>query len=298
MTYSKQQKNQTKNMYHINILPFSLHKGLGKHARFDDNGVLQSRIPYNNFFSYHATAISSFAITTDDTNKMYDQLDWLSENMCSDGSIKHYFKIISYDGINRSWTGGLAQGLMISAFLRAYILDNDKKFLKLAEMAYNGLICHAIDIDTDGYTWIMEYPGVSSILNGYIYSMFGVYDLMINDDSKKIKSSCESLWFECNKCITDKLPLYDLGGWSIYDKVYNYPATDFYHRIHMKQLHRLYELTGNPIYNMYALKWAESYNGIIKNYYKFTKMLMQLKINGIFTMYSKWRKHKKWKNQK
>ncbi|GEM_PF-3266275 len=50
------------------------------------------------------------------------------------------------------------------------------------------------------------------------------------------------------------LSKYDARGWSYYDALRNI-ASESYHRIHIRQMKWLYEVTGDPVFAHYATDW-------------------------------------------
>ncbi len=240
--------------YPIDTLPFSIHKDLKQHSSFDKNGVILSRVQYRKDFVYHATAIASFAIANSDDDHFIPNIKWIINNMEKDGAIWHDFDIVSYDNVKAPWVGGLSQGLSISAMIMAYKKTNDKSYLDYAKLLFNGLQKHCVFIDDNKNKWICEYPSVPSILNGFIYSLYGVNDLL----NQKIEIKSKEFLSGCMTTIHRNLHRYDLGNWSKYDLVYHYPATKFYNDIHVKQLIALYNITKDSYYLDYANRWSRS----------------------------------------
>jgi hypothetical protein len=277
--------------YPIDVLPFTLHKGQEKHAKFDSDGVLQSRVRYRSDFVYHATAIASYAITTDDPDSFFDQIIWLEQNMDKDGAIWHNFNIVSYINVENPWVGGLAQGLTISALIKAYTLTDNKSYLTSAKQALNGLIKHTLYCDDKNNIWICEYPGIHSILNGFIYSLFGVID--INKYSPS--NSSKDLIVECISTINNNLKQYDLGNWSRYDLIYRYPCDLFYNNVHALQMKALHSMFNDIMYLDYFYKWYHEKDSF---YYRTKKQIMQISQNGVFEMYKRWKQYNTWMKQK
>jgi len=194
--------------YYIDVLPYSLDK---EHPHdTDDKGVLLSRIPYTLDYGYHTTAIASHVIA----EKCTACLGWLLDNMDDNGCYRHDF-VFPWYPMRRGWIGGLAQGLAASALARM-------GYEKEAAMAVDGLVQHC---HHDGI--IYEYPGVE-ILNGWMYGIFGVMDVAA------VHPRYQSLVERCREALIERIPRYDLNGWTAYDQT-GIPSTPFYHRIHMKQ---------------------------------------------------------------
>ena len=270
--------------YYIDTLPGDIHKN--SPHKFDKNGVILSKIPYTQDYHYHVTSIASYAIQNMDKDKIFmSQTDWLENNIEKDGSFVHRFKLPFYD-FETPWIGGLSQGLAISAFIRAYHKTQDKKYLKLATKSFNSLKKNCLFTDSFGHTWIEEYPGVPSILNGFVYALFGVYD--VKDHVK----DAEKLWKECIKTLIENLPRYDLKYWSRYDLETGIPATTFYHYIHQKQMYALYNLTLFDIFEFYCNNWADGW--IYSPRIKLLRIYKIIERNGIIGTYKKYKQRKRW----
>ena len=201
--------------YHIDTLPYDLSKK--SPYKFDDDGVLLTKIPYTNEYHYHLTAIASYAIEKMDDNNV----DWIVNNVGKDGCYHHDF-VFPWYPMQRGWVGGLAQGLAISA------MTNANKHI-VARKLRDGLLenCYNSGI-------IYEYPNIE-ILNGWLYALFGLYDIgprkLFNESFKKLK---------------ERIPFYlnDLYTYCRYDYT-GMPSTKYYHDIVMKQMKQLYLLTND-----------------------------------------------------
>ena len=111
------------------------------------------------------------------------------------------------------------------------------------------------------------------ILNGFIYSLFGVYDFYKASDNEKAKKT----WDKGIQTLVNKLEKYDMDGeWSKYDLFEELPAQPFYHRVHVKQLKVLHSITEEPLFNEYAEKWKDK---------KFTAKLKQKCVQHAFMKY-------------
>jgi len=233
--------------YHIDTLPFSKAKG---HPFKYENGVILSKIPYTQEYHHHVTSIASFAIqnySAGFNSKAFDiQIRWLLKNMNGDGAYVHNFTFPFYNNFPKRWIGGLAQGLAISALTRA-------GEIKAAEKAFNAMKNNCVWKDNLDYLWIEEYPlkPPARILNGFIYALFGVYDIREKTKSQEARD----VLIEGITTLEHNLNQYDLGKWSKYDLYDELPATKFYNTVHVKQLYALYKLTKKPIFKQYADKW-------------------------------------------
>ena len=280
--------------YHTSLLPFSLHKN-NKYV-YDGYGVIKTRIPYTNNCDYHLTEIASRCLYEPKDSRYIDEneeivqanLKWIMKNINKEGVYQHRFVFPFYD-FKELWVGGLAQGLTISALVNAYNKYKMDKYLNKAELVFDGLCENCLYEDIYENVWICEYPDVCSILNGMIYAMFGIYDLYRCTDN----DSAEKLWYRCTATLLCNLHKYDLSYGSRYDLVNYYPATEFYHKIHIEQMMVLYRLTNYSIFLDYYEKWNSNYNELRCKLQKYIKALSRY---GLIESFKRSRKIKQWNN--
>lgn len=257
--------------------------------RFDAN-----KIPlywYRNDYIYHPIVIAQYALGLFEAGKNNDfllQADWFVKNgvetrcglIWEIGIDVHEYKI------KAPWISAMAQGEAISVLTRAYLISNNEKYLTSALAA---LIPFTQHIDEGGVLnefagskVYEEYPAEkpTAVLNGFIFSLFGLYDLVL------LGNSVASELFEQGiNSLKTILPFYDMEYWSSYD-LYSYPqyfpSTYTYHIIHAEQLKAMYILTGVEIFNHFAVKWNE----YSKSYYNKSKVLITKYYLGIKTKLS------------
>lgn len=169
--------------------------------------------------------------------------------------------------INEGWHSAMSQGQAISLLVRLYSRTSDPKYLKIAKKALklfeiesyrNGIKAMLFD----KYTWFEEYPTAPSIfvLNGFIYSLFGLYDLSkICDDTFCQRSG--KLFDIGIQSLEAALPLFDSGSGSFYDLRHlslgiapNLARWD-YHSTHINQLLHLYTIVRGDIIQTTAERW-------------------------------------------
>ena len=120
------------------------------------------------------------------------------------------------DEIEPGWFGAMCQGQAISVLVRAFIATQDDKYLIAAEDAVSlfnissrkgGLKA----VFMDRYVWYEEYPTnpPSFILNGFMFSLLGLYDLQYV--SVKLQAHVSQLFKEGLESLAAMLPLYDSG---------------------------------------------------------------------------------------
>lgn len=264
-------------MYYVNTLPDDVSKGSPHKV---EKGVILSKIPYTQEYHHHATAIASSVLR----NMDWPSIEWLMDNMDDNGCIWHDFKLPFYE-FETPWVGGLAQGLTISALVKAYEKYKVQDYLEGAKKAYNGLkLC----CFKDG--WIYEYPGVPSILNGNIYALFGLYDLL--PYHSEVKNTLNS----CVHNLLVSIQKFDTGYWSRYDLITGIPATKFYHEVHIEQLAVLGRLSSLPnftyISEIFKGYNKEKINHILSKTERFKSLL---KKHGPVELYRINKRRKAWK---
>jgi hypothetical protein len=224
---------------------------------------------------------NQFQITKDE--KLLADIDlmksWLIDNVHYGDSLAywpHPMGFNKYD-LKIGWTGAWAIGNQLSALARLYQIEPSEKILTLTRLVINNLRTEIKNggitaYDKNGYMWFEEYPSMpkSSVLNGHINALFGLYDVWRVTSDQNIKS----LFDLGLMTVESNLDKYDAGYWSYYDQKYNYVCDYKYHNgVHIPQLKILYQITGKEIFKEYYEKW-ESYNN--EPYFSFAKIKMLL----------------------
>ena len=239
----------------------------------DKNGILIYKIPYTNRFDYYPTFIARFALgnlemyleTKEDVYRknFFRQVNWLLKNLKEKKDYcvwEHYYRVPYYSFNRVPWVHGLAQGLGMTVFLKAYQLTEKDEFLNVAKKIFNSFEIDIEDggiryIDEDGNMWLEEYAILPPphVLNGFITILFSVREFY---HMTKNKTAFE-IWKKGLKTLKINLRRYDIGYWSIYDLLNRYPAPLKYHIMHVQQLEILYKITGEKIFKNYGLKWKQ-----------------------------------------
>jgi hypothetical protein len=150
----------------------------------------------------------------------------------------------------------MIQGECISAFVRAWKLTGDRVFEDGARRALDPM-CRPLEsggtaiIDRRSL-FLEEFPinPRSSILNGWIFALFGLYDfwLAFKDQNARglFKFSLDTL--------KGHLHEYDAGYWSYYD-VQGHLASSFYHDLHINQLTAIAMIDNDALINEFRDRW-------------------------------------------
>lgn len=193
------------------------------------------------------------------------QAEWLINNLeANEKYVKvwmHHFDWEYRDKLKSPWYSALAQGNGISLLTRIYQETNNVKYLTAAQEAFQALLLPieqggALFVDEIGNFWLEEtiVNPPTHILNGFLWTVMGVWDLWLTTKDEKIK-----IFFEkCLKTLGENLPKFDAGFWSLYEQsgtTMTMLASPFYHRLHIVQLKILYAITRQLIFQEYANRW-------------------------------------------
>lgn len=243
----------------------------GHYPFFDSKGVPMWPDSEGKKYLYHYTTMCSFALGHNDFYYLTGDVSHLSKLKAvaeyivnSAIETKGEYLLVETDE-NNNHTGNvsaMAQGEGISVLCRAGELTGDNLFVDTA-LKMTGMFRRSIDergvlgfiTSADSY-WYEEYvsPPLNHVLNGMIYSLWGLRDLYgltgFEDAEKLYKSGVNYV----EKC----LPYFDSGYWSYYwipENGVNYTSSMMYHNLHICQLKALYEQTGNATFKDYAEKF-------------------------------------------
>jgi hypothetical protein len=162
------------------------------------------------------------------------------------------------------WFSGMAQGEVLSLFVQLAeldgVCDEDRaRYLAAADAAFASLLLAddgypwAVNVDTDGYVWIQEYPGAQPgtgdyTYNGMIFAMFGLYDYHLatgNPDAADLYDGCATT-------LATYFPQLRNPRWhSYYCQTHRIPAPT-YHQHHINLLRQLHWQTGSPDFAHYT----------------------------------------------
>lgn len=259
-------------MYYQNISPAMVHISRGVFSKFDEAGI-PHRIHEGNI-EYKISSIIQYGLMC---------YDLLKKNQDKPKNEENFFKIINWleerkEHLNKAaiwrnidnhqynlkpgWISGMYQGQALSLYLRAYQLTGNEKYLKTAEGIFKSFNINFEDggfkrIDKDKNIWFEEYPTKepSFVLNGFIYSIFGLLDFYRVTQNEKAKK----LWVASIKTISENLSKYDVWYWSIYDQKKQQLVSYYYQKnVHVPLMEILFELTQNEIFDKYAKKWKKN----------------------------------------
>lgn len=263
--------------YYIDMRPAKLHYTENIYdGGFDDEGIPycgglkeKNYFPINiaQFgFILHAEYLESKQVETlHQLKKCIDKLEELATITENDCVWWHNYEELKYK-IAAPWASAMAQGEIISLFLRYYQITGEEKYLDLSKRAFHFMKNDVSQkgvrrIDANGDLWLEEYPSSppSFVLNGFIYAIFGFYDLYRVTGEAEVKEDIDA----CIMTIKKNLHRFDAGYWSYYDLLKKELVRYYYQKnVHVPQLEVLYLLTSDPIFLKYKVKWERTVNPI------------------------------------
>lgn len=155
----------------------------------------------------------------------------------------------SYD-TRPGWRSSHAQAVGMQLLARAAFLTRDEKYSAPIEgllaafeipVARGGVLVRT----EGGNLWFEKIADERNkqpkVLNGMMFAVLGLLDIaqMLQKEEPE-RLACEGL-----EGVLELLPRYDLGDWTSYD-IFGRRASPHYHAIHVRQLARLHEITGDP----------------------------------------------------
>lgn len=171
------------------------------------------------------------------------------------------------------WYSAMAQGHGISTLVRAYLKSKDTAYLSAAVKALDLFEISSAQGGVKAkfantYDWYEEYPTTPSsfVLNGFIYSLFGLYDLKQIVTGGPLEKVTR-LYNEGMKSLKAMLLMYDSGFGTFYDLRHvsvgiapNRARWD-YHTTHISQMLQLAKMDGDELFTNTAKRWTDYMNG-------------------------------------
>lgn len=160
--------------------------------------------------------------------------------------------------------GAMCQGEGASLLIRAYTSTKSNQYLVAAKAAIDYML---LPVETGGTTsysqnemCFLEYTHRPAVLNGWVFALFGLYDLSIACDEPFYRHAYEravtGLQKQLNKFTGTLWSRYDLDG-----RI----ASPFYHKLHIAQMQALYMITQEEQFLMVCNHWkAQQANLICK----------------------------------
>lgn len=162
------------------------------------------------------------------------------------------------------WYSAMAQGQILSLFVRLYEITHDNFYLEVSGKIFNSfnLSHYNVDgmpwvtcVDENGYLWLEEYPRLQPAytLNGMIFALFGVYDYYRITKNPMAENTLRGAILTIKENI-DKFRVEN----AISHYCLRHPMVRSlkYHKIHIWQLKELYKITGDSVFLESAKSFA------------------------------------------
>lgn len=180
--------------------------------------------------------------------------DWIVANQAENGSWNCFGPI----GYKKLTVSSMGQGEAASVLIRAYKLTGDTKWLDAARKAIlfmmikveNGGTLLIEDTDTVLEEYANTFGDKKSVLNGWIFSLYGVFDYLKTEQDENVKR----IYKDSIATLKRNLKYYDCGYWSLYDRTGRL-ASPAYHDLHIALLEVLGDLTDEEVFSQVAVKW-------------------------------------------
>ncbi|MFH1373920.1 MAG: D-glucuronyl C5-epimerase family protein [bacterium] len=160
---------------------------------------------------------------------------------------------------NPTWYSGMPQGELLEVLVRLFEITDDSAYLDYSHGLFESFLrpsepsgCGVVRVDGSGYYWIEEYPhgdAPGMTLNGFVASLFGVYDYL------RVTKSPEAriVWEVALTTLKHYLPEYRRRGkTSYYCLGHKHLATREYHAFHISQLRSLARMTDDGFFTIMA----------------------------------------------
>lgn len=204
-------------------------------------------------FQYGLGAYDLFLLTKDESyiKKVCAAAKWAVENLDDQGR----WNTFSYENPNMPYSS-MAQAEGISLLIRAKHLLKTEDCDAAIHRAFEYMIMPIENGGTAKYDgdkiYFYECPADPLILNGWIFSIWGIWDYVKEYNDPRAQTILEKTL----KTLEASLPEYDIGYWSKYEDKKRI-SSPFYHKLHVAQLKVMYAWTGKEVYKSYDDKWAK-----------------------------------------
>ena len=195
--------------------------------------------------------------------------DWAVENQ-EDNGAWNAFGVLGY----ANQYSAMAQGEAASLLARAYVKTNNIEYIdrgrRAIDFMHNSVAIGGTADSTAQGIRLFEYPEKACVLNGWIFSAFGIFDIWKVTKDKKY----ELAWKQSVLEIKSNLNKFDAKYWSYYSLDGKY-ASRFYHDLHIELLSALKKLDADPIYDIYMNHWKRCCDNFWKRTRAFFNKAMQ-----------------------
>ncbi len=227
----------------------------GVHLGYREAPHATAQVAREAFYAYEKTG------SKENLSRALFLVDHLLNNTVDRGDYMVWEYAFPWPGysLEKGWRGSLCQAGILKALMLAYKYTGEERYRLASQKALNAF---SVPLDEggllklrEGYYWYPEYVTEAPpyVLNGFATSL-----IWIKEYHEATKNPlAERLFNEGVSSLIHFLPTYDLDKGSYYDTM-GHIASPHYHSIHIYQMKTLFEMTGDPIFQEYQLKWNAS----------------------------------------
>ena len=231
---------------------------------------------------YFSIAVFQYGLAAYDLYLQTKEEKYLKKTIaCADWAVDHQeptgaWDTFSYQNQQAPYSS-MAQGEGISLLIRAYIATQNEEYLKTAAAAKEYMLLPLQAGGTAGYegedVLLYESTDEPVILNGWIFSLWGLYDYWKHTKDASTKEILD----RTVDSLVRKLDAFDMKYWSKYDAGTRI-CSPFYHELHIAQLRVMYDLFEEAQFLKMANKWESYQNSFWKAKFAFVcKALQKIK---------------------
>ena len=261
--------------------------GLWDRVTLDEDGIPKVQYYFGleyvptTAFHWGLVSISKY-LTTGEQDFLNNSLNvsrWAVANQSENGGWLWPFSYGFSGGVlgvmEENWYGAMTQGLGMSFLTRMYDITGNQTYLDVAE---NATKLFNVSVENGGFLryygenpWYEEYPtpeGGSFVLNGYIYSLIGLYDLYATTGLNVSKK----LYDDGVNSLINMISIFDLGCSTAYDLVHHSIissapniANYMYHGLHISLLSIINSIEPGDPFKSIQERWSGYSNGVCFN---------------------------------
>lgn len=236
----------------------------------------------------HIAGLNEYCFALTEKGRESEQkkvVDFLLDHLKQDSSKKPaveyaYWETYKDNTLNEYYVHGMGQGQILSMLTRYALFISKESNANVIEFLIKISNSYLIPFnDNHGFVKIEgssvifeEYPKnqdvTSHVLNGWMYSLIGLYDYLSFAKKIKIKDDLlhekETLFDRSIKTLANKLPLYNMGYWSLYNlpKSTKNICSIHYQEQHIVLLQTLFFLSKEEIFKIYSDKFKKQYHSV------------------------------------
>ena len=225
-------------------------------------------------FQYGLAAYDLYLASNKKDKSMLDKViacaNWGVDNQMEDGS----WITFAYETPDYPFSA-MAQGEGVSLLIRAYNETKDERYMACLKKAMQFMLTPFEEggptlYNNDG-VFLYECPKDPLILNGWIFSFWGLWDYCLTFKEDK---DAKNIMKRTLDTMVKWLPKFDLPYWSMYEDGKRI-CSPFYHKLHIAQLNVMYDLTGREEFKYYAKRWAKFQNNWLYRKLAFVRKAIQ-----------------------